>query len=138
MRFVHSTIAIFFILFIFLGNAGLRVFKHACEQDGVFTSYIIQVDDHCGEHEAELPECCQKEEKKDCCSDEVDIYTVDFDFFQDHDLSFNLIFLPNESHSVVWNEFIATSADKEQFVLRPPPDKKAGREILILHQVFRI
>lgn len=138
MRFVHSAIAIFFVLFIFLGNVGLRVFKHACEQDGVFTSYIIQVDDHCGEHEVELPECCQKEEKKDCCSDEVAIYPVDFDFFQDYDLSFDLIFLPNEAHTVVWKEFIASPADKEKLVLRPPPDEKTGREILILNQVFRI
>lgn len=138
MRIIHSAIAIFFVLFIFLGNAGLRVFKHACEQDGVFTSYIIQVDDHCGEHEVELPECCQKEEKKDCCSDEVDIYPVDFDFFQEYELSFNLVFIPTELPSIVWNEFIASSIEKEQFVLRPPPDSRTGREILILNQVFRI
>jgi hypothetical protein len=138
VRFVHTTIAILFVLFIFLGNAGLRVFKHACEQDGIFTSYIIQVEDHCGEHELELPECCQKEEKKDCCSDEVDIYPVDFDFFQDYDLAFSLVFLPNESPSFVWEELVASSKDKEQFVLRPPPDAKTGREILIFNQVFRI
>jgi hypothetical protein len=138
VRFVHTAIAIFFVLFIFLGNAGLRVFKHACEEDGVFTSYIIQVDDHCGEHEVELPKCCQKEEKKDCCTDEVDIYPVDFDFFQDHELAFNLVFLPNESPKIIRDEFIAASALKKEFVLRPPPDGKTGREILILNQVFRI
>lgn len=138
MRFVHSAIAILFVLFIFLGNAGLRVFKHACEKDGVFTSYIIQVDDHCGEHEVELPVCCQKEEKKDCCSDEVDIYPVDFEFFQDQDVSFNLFYLPNEQPSVVWDEVFASASNIERFVLRPPPDGKNGRDILIFNQVFRI
>lgn len=141
MRFVHSAIAIFFVIFIFLGNAGLRVFKHACEEDGIFTSYIIPMEDHCSDHAREdLPVCCQEtqKEKDDCCSDEVSIYQVDFDFFQDYELAFNLIFLPNDSPRIVWADHVITSTNREPFMLRPPPKYRIGRELLILNQVFRI
>lgn len=140
MRFVHSAISIFFILFIFIGNAGLRVFKHACEKDGIFTSYIIPLDDHCGDHERKVPTCCQKEkvDKKDCCSDEVRIYPVNFDFFQDQDLSLPSFFIPSEEIQFAWNELAFSLPENDHFVLRPPPDGKTGKQLLIFNQVFRI
>lgn len=151
MRIVQTLIGIFLIAFILLGSAGLRVFKHSCEEDGVFTSYILPADDHCQEKELEeLPTCCQKEalqvsccdanvsDKDDCCSDEVDIYTVDFDFFQDNDLT-----VPHFVFEEVFPVFAELekkhiSQSKGSDFLRPPPDPLSGREILIKNQVFRI
>ena len=111
MRIVRTVLGIFLIAFILLGNSGLRVFKHSCEQDGTLTSYILPPNDHCQEKEVEeLPSCCQKEvtqvsccdsasmDDDDCCTDEVDIYTVDFDFFQDNDLEIPHFVFEENSH----------------------------------------
>lgn len=151
MRIVQTLIGILLVAFILLGSAGLRVFKHSCEEDGIFTSYILPADDHCQEKELEeLPPCCQKEsvqvsccdvdvsEEDDCCSDEVDIYTVDFDFFQDNDLN-----VPHFTFEKILPLFKVLekqhiSLSKGSDFLRPPPDPLSGREILIKNQVFRI
>ena len=80
-----------FVLFAFLGNIGVRVFTHSCSEDGIFRSYFIENQSHCkGEKVLEtLPPCCQKSAEKscgvtvkeNCCTDEVDVFKVSFDFF---------------------------------------------------------
>lgn len=139
MRKLISVISILFVVFIFMGTTGLRVFKHACEEDGVFTSYFIQLDDHCTDHQEELPACCEKEkDKDDCCSDEVDIYTVDFDYFQDSDIQVPGFLFPAEI--TPFFELYPTINDpiRSAFLLRPPPFTRSGRDILAYIQIFRI
>lgn len=150
MRIVQTLVGIFLIAFIFIGNAGLRVFKHSCEEDGTFTSYILPSEEHCQEKDIEeLPTCCQKEvaevtcctpenEEDDCCSDEVAIYTVDFDFFQDSDLEIPCIILGEANDIFVFLENRVHITTSSSYCLRPHPDPQSGREILIQHQVFRI
>lgn len=68
---------------LFLGNIGMDVFKHICEEDGVSVAYVFNTIDHCDSHVDELPPCCQEEhEEKDCCDDEVDHFQIKLDFFQ--------------------------------------------------------
>ena len=151
MRIVQIVLGIFLIAFILLGNSGLRVFKHSCEQDGILTSYILPPDDHCQEKEVEeLPSCCQKEatqvsccdsasmDDDDCCTDEVDIYTVDFDFFQDNDLEIPHFVFEENSPVFCLIELQPVNMVEGSMCLRPPPDSPAGKELLILNQVFRI
>ena len=140
MKIVHSGISFLLILFILAGSAGLRVFKHACEEDGIFTSYFVQLQDHCGEHQVQLPECCVKDqiEKDDCCSDEVDIYQVDFDYFQDSSLELPLFADPISAPAPVWKTQVVNETAACQTVTRPPPLVLSGRSLLIEHQLFRI
>lgn len=140
MRLLHSVISISLVLFILAGSAGLRVFRHACEEDGIFTSYFIQLEDHCGEHIEKLPECCQKEHavKDDCCSDEVDIYQVDFDYFQDFSVELPVFWDVEKPASTVWVTSSLPLPQVAQALTRPPPLTSSGKELLIKHQVFRI
>jgi len=150
VQIVQTLTGIFLIAFILLGNAGLHVFKHSCEEDGTFTSYILPVDDHCQEMETEdLPSCCKKEamqvsccapekDDDDCCSDEVDIYTVDFDYFQDSDLEIPCFIFEGMEDFFVFLEYPEQTSQSKVYCLRPPPDPPSGREILIQNQVFRI
>lgn len=151
MRIVQSLLGIFLIAFILLGNAGLRVFKHSCEEDGTFTSYIIPADDHCQEVEIEeLPSCCKMElveesccgpemsDEDDCCSDEVNIYTVDFNYFQDVDSELLNLAVDLDHILLEYYEVFTSAYDKQKEFLRPPPDPPGGRDILILNQEFRI
>jgi hypothetical protein len=140
VQIVRTAIAIFLVSFILMGNTGLRVFRHACEEDGVFTSYIIPLEDHCEDHQEDLPVCCQKEKEKkdDCCSDEVDIYNVHFDYYQEYQVAIPFFVLPEEALFISLNETSTSVSTKEKKILRPPPLDKSGREILIFNQVFRI
>lgn len=139
MQIVRGFILFIFIPFILLGNSGLRVFKHSCEEDGIFTSYIIPADDHCTDHQEDLPPCCiQEKQKDDCCSDEVEIYKVKFDFFQNEQIDLPYFLIIPEPIYFKCNEINPIQAKRAQAILRPPPDGPSGQEILILNQVFRI
>lgn len=139
MKKLYAILSVLFVLFILLGSTGISVFTHSCETDGDFTSYIIKLDDHCEDHEVELPPCCHKDkEKKDCCSDEEVIYKVDFQFFQDFNVDVPFFVVPDDVKFDVQDLTPLTAVNKSEAVTRPPPDGKSGREILINNQVFRI
>jgi hypothetical protein len=71
------------LAFLFVGNVGLDVYKHICEEDGVSVAYVFNTIDHCDSHVEDLPPCCQEEhEEKDCCEDEVSYFQIKLDFFQ--------------------------------------------------------
>lgn len=137
---------IMLIAFTFLGNVGLRVFTHSCEEDGVFRSYFVELQDHCEDKTEEvLPPCCQKEKntscevkvEDDCCSDEVDVYKISLDYFSQYELAAPDLDLA-QSVSIRWfqPEFISASFNPEHYI--HPPPIRTGREILIQNQVFRI
>lgn len=133
------------ILFTFVGNIGMSVFTHSCEEDGVFRSYFVKLDDHCKDHEEEkVPPCCKKEgasssiKKDDCCSDNVAVYQVNFSYFSDYSQQIHLI----ASAELTTVEFQFIEALPIRSIELPktinPPPFLSGRDLLIKHQVFRI
>jgi hypothetical protein len=133
------------ILFTFVGNIGMRVFTHSCEEDGVVRSFFVKIDDHCDDHEeVKIPPCCQKEgessqaKKDDCCSDDVAVYQVNFSYFSEYSQQIHLI--ASSDFNVVEFQFIEAlpipSLELPK-TINPPP-VLSGRDILIKHQVFRI
>ena len=140
MQIVRGIISFIFILFILVGSSGLKVFTHSCEEDGIFTSYLIQLEDHCEDEKEDLPSCCQTETQKedDCCNDEVEVYKVKFDYFQDVQLDVPFLALQPEAIKINYAAELRSVTATEQPLLRPPPNSKSGRQLLILHQVFRI
>jgi hypothetical protein len=142
-----TTLLFSLIVFSFLGNVGLRVFTHSCQEDGIFRSYVIELQDHCEDEKIEtLPPCCQKERKvecgeiakDDCCNDEVDVYKINLDYFSEYHVevpylnSFEKFVFPDLYLSVT-----VTDHFKADLYIHPPP-KLSGKDILIRNQVFRI
>ncbi len=117
----------------------MNVFTHSCKEDGVMKSYIVKLDDHCDDHEKELPPCCVKEQekKKDCCSDEVTTFQVKFDFFNNYQAQIPTLPIWVQKPQFVFVDVSAIQAHKAINIVRPPPKLK-GKEILIQNQVFRI
>jgi hypothetical protein len=129
------------IAFIILGNTGVTVFTHHCEKEGVFTSLIAPVDDHCQDKEDEqLPSCCQKADKlkEDCCSDEEKIVKLSFEYHEYYDLTIPVLFtdIPSEIHYFGVENVNLEELQKVGYV--KPPQKRSGRYLLIYHQLFQI
>lgn len=144
---LKTTLLFGLILFSFLGNVGFRVFTHSCQEDGIFRSYVIELQDHCEDKKVEtLPSCCQKEQndacgdiaKDDCCNDEVDVYKINLDYFSECTIevpclsAFEKLTIPEFYHS-----FAVADQYKIALYIHPPP-KLSGKDILIRNQVFRI
>ena len=139
MRIVQTIILFSLISYVFVGNVGLSVFTHTCEEDGVFRSFFIQLDDHCASEHEDLPACCVAEKQdKDCCQDEEKIYKVNWDYFHQDQID-----LPSFDNL----EFTITKFNYLNFVqpvvlktaiVRPPPLLYSSRELLIKKQVFQI
>lgn len=139
MRIVQAIILFSLISYVFVGNVGLSVFTHTCEEDGVFRSFFIQLDDHCASEHEDLPACCVAEKQdKDCCQDEEKIYKVNWDYFHQDQID-----LPSFDKL----EFMFTKFNYLNFVqpvslrtaiVRPPPLLFSSRELLIKKQVFQI
>jgi hypothetical protein len=133
----------FFTLILFIGNIGIPVFTHACEEDGIFRSYFINTENHCENEQSDLPPCCQTEEneKDDCCHDETDLiqlkldYSITWNQFHFTDLyylqtpSIQVIFAENSALSTTT---LPTNKGKD------PPPKPWGKTLLIEQRVFRI
>ena len=68
MKSIKSILIITGLLLLFVGNVGVNVFKHVCQENGVWTSYFVKTaDDHCGDkHEAKkaVKSCCSSEKKE--------------------------------------------------------------------------
>jgi hypothetical protein len=127
--------------FVFLGNTGVKEFKHICSEDGEFTSWFIKLDDHCEDHQKYVPPCCQKEEKKDdCCNDEVKVYQFSFEFFEDDQLEITStsVFYLQRDFQLVKEERYVSELQDDWIHLRPPPIIRPGRELLNFIQVYRI
>jgi hypothetical protein len=139
VRIVQTIILFSLISYVFVGNVGLSVFTHTCEEDGVFRSFFIQLDDHCASEHEDLPACCVAEKQdKDCCQDEEKIYKVNWDYFHQDQID-----LPSFDNL----EFTITKFNYLNFVqpvvlktaiVRPPPLLYSSRELLIKKQVFQI
>ncbi|TNF49832.1 MAG: hypothetical protein EP305_01775 [Bacteroidetes bacterium] len=141
MSLIIRHLAFALMAFVFLGTSGITEFKHTCEEDGVFTSWLIKVEDHCDDHVEDLPPCCQKEEKKDdCCNDEEKVYQLAFDFFNDYHQQ--IVIQPVYGLTTSFIQFDiepgVLSKHYSASTLRPPPKWSSGREILNFIQIYRI
>jgi hypothetical protein len=139
---VKPLILIFLSALLFLGNIGIPVFTHACEEDGVFTSFFIQQQNHCQEEKevSNLPPCCQKEEKKNCCHDEKTVIQLDEKYVQSQALSVPIFafICPEKIAPSYFHGSPKMDISVVQTWADPPPIKESGRDILIQHCVFRL
>jgi hypothetical protein len=148
MKWLKSILVSVLITYLFLGNVGMAIFKHYCEEDGLYTSYFINSQKHCQNEEvpeSTLPACCKKTRKEleksikdDCCSDEFKVFKVALDYCNDkQDLEFN--------ESIIFNdhtfEYVMHSEKISSFTIHKynnPPPKHFGKSLLIKNQVLRI
>jgi len=139
MHWIKRSLFLLFSLFVFVGSTGFYVFEHSCKMDGTETSLFIQSEHQC-EEDVILESCCHKPEKEkdqDCCSDEVKVVQVNYDYFHSGlDVNFAAI-LPAIIQPIYVS--LVFNATKVGTIVKhdssPPP--KSGREIGIAHQVFR-
>lgn len=134
---------IFFTLLLFVGNVGIPVFTHACEEDGVFHSYFIQSNSHCDESEKkELPPCCEnkKTEKKNCCHDEKTFIQLKLDYSSTSNEFHYLEYTYCAKQIKAYYPNFVFSLEKEHVCLinNIPPPKPWGKMLLIQQQIFRI
>jgi hypothetical protein len=132
----------FFTLILFIGNIGIPVFTHACEEDGIFRSYFINTENHCENEQSDLPPCCQTEEneKDDCCHDETDLIQLKLDYsitwnqfhFTDYYFQTTETKAVYSSKVALSNTILTTNKGKD------PPPKPWGKTLLIEQRVFRI
>jgi hypothetical protein len=131
-----------FVLFAFVGNIGIRVFTHSCSEDGIFRSYFFENQSHCKDEKIEkpLPPCCQKAIKIDCgealkencCTDEVEVFKITFDYFSWEKIGPQIAECQNDQFYLVVNhELILTS--EQQTIFYDPPPKPSG--IHLLHRI---
>lgn len=139
---IKGIIIFFFTLILFIGNIGIPVFTHACEEDGIFRSYFINTENHCENERSDLPPCCQSEEneKDDCCHDETDLIQLKLDYsvtwnqfhFTEYYFQTREIKAEYSSEFALANTVLITNKGKD------PPPKPWGKALLIKQQVLRI
>lgn len=131
MHMVKSIILSFAILLLFVGNVGVDVFKHICEEDGVSVAYVVNTIDHCKDHRKDVPPCCEEEEQKDCCDDEVDYFQMKLDFFQQHQL---LYFVSVPDFQDIKAVFVSEIMDSEvrYFSNTDPPPLPLSKRLSIV------
>ncbi len=140
---IRSTLLIFFISLLFVGTIGVPVFTHTCQKEGKFTSYFLELNDHCENKVlSDLPSCCQKvheSEKEDCCNDETEVFKlkVDYVFFW-YDFSFQSFQTPENPYFSFDKVLIPSEQQTLQSCNSDPPPKLCGREILLKKQVLII
>jgi hypothetical protein len=116
------------------------MYTHVCEEEGSFTSLFVPDNSHCEKKLSELPACCQKKQKKDCCRNETKVFKVQSDYSTSLiKLSFDSPFIGVEKHFFELN-FNPTFTYEETLAFSgtDPPPLLYGRKILIRNQVFRI
>lgn len=141
-----KSLFILFVLFVFVGNIGIGVFTHTCKEEGKFTSFYLNLNEHCEDEAVELPPCCRKAYvpqpissiSEDCCSDDLKLFKIKLDY-KSSNKAIKLFTIP-EVHATT--ELIHLS-DLVLLELQlsnhtHPPPIRCGRDILVQHQVFRI
>ena len=135
VKLIKSAIVLFSIAILFIGNIGVNVFKHICEEDGVTISYFMESDHGChDEHESEEA-CCSEQVADNCCDVVVEHYQIKLDYVdQLHDFSYQLDF-----EEISTADLFSFYTEKEAIISnypQPPPLK--GKDILIRNQTFII
>ncbi|MDX2362443.1 MAG: hypothetical protein QNK23_16665 [Crocinitomicaceae bacterium] len=83
MPILKFTVLGLFAVLLFIGNVGVNVFIHHCDEDGDLVSFIFnESDEHCDAHKEVELSCCHSDEpiqsdedgiseNNECCSDEI-------------------------------------------------------------------
>lgn len=126
------------ILFVFIGNIGVNVYTHSCEEDGEFHSLLVKINHNCGGEDNKSSCCNETQEESGCCKDDVNFFKVKFDYFEISNIQISsspLFLSPNFKSGII----VAFQELKIQRICptRPPP-KPSGQELLCLNQVFRV
>jgi len=149
MRILRFAVLGLFLALLFVGNVGVNVFIHHCDEDGDIVSFVFdESDEHCGSHVEVENTCCHKEEdshhsssdgiNKDntCCSDELAYYQLDENYSHAgkeesiQNASGTLLAISSVlDHTQLFDYYTSNYANP------PPPDSK---ELLIKKQVWII
>lgn len=144
MKSFKSIFIITGLFLLFVGNVGVNVFKHICEEDGVWTSFFVKtVENHCDSEDDftnHVKSCCPSEKEKednDCCKDQTEFFKINLDFYNDPSIVIPATLAVVNTFSF---DFILNETQKDYYTSKyvNPPPKKAGKDILIQHQVFLI
>jgi len=132
-----------FTLLLFAGSVGIPMFIHACEEDGVFYSYLVQSESHCKENnENDFPPCCEskKKENKDCCNDETTILQLKLDYATTwNEFHFCIYTYTLVCSKIFRQDFIfSQTKEKNANYCNGPPPKPWGKTLLIHQQIFLI
>ncbi len=126
----------------------MSIFKHYCEEDGLYTSYFINNTQHCEDEvsNSTIPDCCKKNKiesqksvfKDDCCSDEYQCFKISLNYFNNKaDLYSDGLALSNVSIPEILNSLPGIYCGRIIKYNNPPP-KYYGKLLLIKNQIFRI
>jgi len=144
VKFMKHTITLLLLVFLFIGNVGVNIFKHICEEDGVIVSYVFdEGEEQCDEHTMtqDLPECCHPEESNDsedkgCCDDEVEYIKLNVEAYQQNLNTFSFPTVAILTSSVSFEQpLVMFDHYTSSYVNPPPPDSKG---ILLEKQVWII
>ena len=132
-------------------QVGIPIHKHFCEMDGAFASLVLKIDHKCEQPHEELPPCCQKEQtaacdanlqKKDCCSDELQVVKTNFDqaysTFDWHSVHSEVSLMPPCSNFIFFKARQEEQTSNKWLLYRPPPLSKKGKHIHVKNQVWQI
>ena len=145
MPLTRKIVVSLFIVLIFSGSVGINVFAHFCKVDGAEYSYVLPSVEAC-ETEEVAGSCCHGPQlekkiaiKSNCCEEETAPYGITSDFLQKSasGLSWEFVPLASVSPGYIYNQGVEPKPKAKTKTTRPPPPKK-GKQILILHQIFRI
>ena len=138
MGLLKSIFLVLTLLLLLVGNVGVNVFKHICDEDGVTVSYFFKSgEEHCQDHLDQLPSCCTKEEKKkDCCNDEVEFFKIKLDYYTVQSKTAQQVQLAILEQDINGSLEAPRIEHKISNYLHPPP--LSGMEILIFKQVLVI
>lgn len=137
---IRAVTAWFLTVIFFIGNIGISIYTHVCSEEGEFASFFVPDNSHCEKKFSELPACCLKKQKKDCCHNETKVFKVQSDYSTSFlKLSFDSPSLVDEKHFFEL-DFNPTFSSEESLAFSgtDPPPLLYGRKILIRNQVFRI
>ena len=138
---LKSVILFLISVLILIGNIGIPIYTHECNEDGIFKTIFFE-SKHCEEKLSQLPPCCQKEKSKsdDCCHNETKIIKLKADYsdaFSKIEVVHNEITLAQNYNPFSFSFTLIKNEPKKFFGIDPPP-QLFGRQILIQNQVFRI
>lgn len=134
---------LFIILFAGLlisGNIGINVYSHFCKHDGVSVSVFVKSEHECDSKKHETkPACCHQEPADDdCCTDEISVAQIAFDYsyhYQNLIPDFEWVAVESDNNFPAFNDVLRNDENIKP-ISRPPP--KSGRDILIQKRVLII
>jgi len=137
---IRIVIPWFLAALLLLGHVGVAMYTHVCEEEGVSTSFFIPDNSHCEKELSDLPACCQKKKKKDCCHNETKVFKLQSDYstsFLRLNVDSPILAFDNHFFDLKSNTFVL-KRQTSAFSGTDPPPLPFGREKLIRNQVFRI